>query len=122
MKIQKISQKKETHILAHDGKEQFRGTEAECFDKIHDMYPGSWASAMTYEGYEITPISEFENHPETTRNDVDKFFDRNRGELVDQYIKNLNEKIAILTEDKKTAVTAWRDRDIEYFKRIGIIT
>jgi len=44
--------------LRHDGKLIMRGTEAECYGKLHRIQSQSVDWALKYEGYTINPMNE----------------------------------------------------------------
>ena len=60
--LQKIAEEIEAPInifeLRRDGKLLFRGTEAECWHKLHQTTSSSVQWAMKYSGYTINPITE----------------------------------------------------------------
>ena len=49
--------------LRKDGKLLFRGSESECWNKLHKIQSGSVDHAIKYEGYTINPIiNDWKDH------------------------------------------------------------
>lgn len=43
------------HVLIHNGKEFFKGTENECYRELQRVQPASAFWAMQYDGWSIKP-------------------------------------------------------------------
>jgi hypothetical protein len=50
-----------THVLSKDGKEQFRGTENNCYYKLQRLQGRSADWAMKYEGWKVTEAETFDS-------------------------------------------------------------
>lgn len=55
--MENTTNENEVYVLTHEGKEQFRGTENECYYKLQRLQGQSAQWAMRYEGWKIAPLT-----------------------------------------------------------------